>query len=134
MATISLVGFRSVGSSRRSRDICCMPSLMQVKVNFNARGFFETAMSEHFIDISELAARSGLAASALRFYESAGLIEAVRSASNRRRFPRSTLRKVAFIRAAQNVGLTLDAIKGALDGLPSGRSPTKDDWEGLSSK
>jgi MerR family transcriptional regulator, redox-sensitive transcriptional activator SoxR len=107
---------------------------MQVKVNFNARGFFGIAMPEHFIDISELAARSGLAASALRFYESSGLIEAVRSAGNRRRFPRSTLRKVAFIRAAQNVGLTLDAIKGALDGLPSGRSPTKDDWEDLSSQ
>jgi MerR family redox-sensitive transcriptional activator SoxR len=91
-------------------------------------------MADQFIDISELAARSGLAASALRFYENTGLIEAIRSAGNRRRFPRSTLRKVAFIRAAQNVGLTLDAIKGALDGLPSGRTPTKADWENLSTQ
>lgn len=91
-------------------------------------------MADQFIDISELAARSGLAASALRFYETAGLIECIRSSGNRRRFPRSTLRKVAFIRAAQNVGLTLDAIKSTLDNLPSGRTPTKADWENLSSK
>ncbi|MCC6918351.1 MAG: redox-sensitive transcriptional activator SoxR [Alphaproteobacteria bacterium] len=89
-------------------------------------------MAEQFIDISELAARSGLAASALRFYEAEGLIVSLRSAGNRRRFPRSILRKVAFIRAAQNVGLTLDAIKAALGGLPSGRTPTKADWESLS--
>jgi MerR family redox-sensitive transcriptional activator SoxR len=91
-------------------------------------------MADPFVDISELATRSGLAASALRFYESAGLIEAVRSPANRRRFRRSTLRKVAFIRAAQTVGLTLDAIKLALDGLPAGRAPTKADWESLSSQ
>lgn len=89
-------------------------------------------MADSFVDIGELAARSGLAASALRFYETVGLIESVRSTGNRRRFPRSTLRKVAFIRAAQNVGLTLEAIKAALDGLPSGRTPTKADWESLS--
>src|SRR3954468_13257014 len=88
-------------------------------------------MAASFIDIGELARRSGLAASALRFYGAVGLIEAVRSPGNRRRFPRSTLRKVAFIRAAQNVGLSLDAIKRALDNLPQGRAPTKADWESL---
>lgn len=91
-------------------------------------------MADPFVDISELAVRSGLAASALRFYETAGLIQSVRSAGNRRQFPRSTLRKVAFIRAAQNVGLTLEAIRSALDSLPTGRTPTKADWESLSSQ
>jgi MerR family redox-sensitive transcriptional activator SoxR len=91
-------------------------------------------MAEAFIDIGELARRSGLAASALRFYEASGLIEAVRSTGNRRRFPRSTLRKVAFIRAAQNVGVSLDAIREALNGLPQQRAPTRADWEKLSTK
>jgi MerR family redox-sensitive transcriptional activator SoxR len=91
-------------------------------------------MSDPFIDISELAARSGVAASALRFYETCGLIKSVRLPGKRRQFSRSTLRKVAFIRAAQTVGLPLEAIKHALDGLPSGRTPTRADWQNLSSQ
>lgn len=89
-------------------------------------------MSETFIEIGELARRSGVAVSALRFYEARGLIEALRSPGNRRRFPRSALRKVALIRAAQAVGLSLDAVQSALAGLPQGRAPTRADWEGLS--
>ena len=84
------------------------------------------------IDIAELAARSGVAASALRFYEGEGLIEAYRAPGKRRRFARATLRRLAFIRAAQAVGLTLDDIKAALAGLPQGRTPTRADWEQIS--
>jgi MerR family redox-sensitive transcriptional activator SoxR len=89
-------------------------------------------MAPIFIDIGELAARSGLAASALRFYEAEGLIESVRAPGKRRRFPRAALRRVAFIRAAQAVGLTLDEIKVALARLPERRTPTKADWEKIS--
>lgn len=85
------------------------------------------------MEISEVARRSGLAASALRFYESEGLIEAVRTAGKRRRFPRAILRRLAFIRAAQVVGLSLDEIKATLGRLPNGRTPTASDWEQISS-
>lgn len=84
------------------------------------------------IPIGEVSRRAGIAASALRYYEREGLIAAVRPPSGRRRFPRSVLRRLAFVRAAQNVGLSLDEIKAALATLPDGRSPTKDDWARLS--
>jgi MerR family redox-sensitive transcriptional activator SoxR len=84
------------------------------------------------ITIGELAARSGVAASALRFYESVGLIEAERTGGNHRVYPRSTLRRVAFIRAAKQVGVPLEEIGEALASLPAGRTPTKADWERLS--
>lgn len=84
------------------------------------------------ITIGELAARSGMATSALRFYEEQGLISAERTAGNQRVYPRPTLRRVAFIRAAQAVGLTLDEIAGALSTLPADRTPVKRDWERLS--
>lgn len=90
-------------------------------------------MADALIEIGELARRSGVAVSALRFYEARGLIEALRSPGNRRRFPRSTLRKVALIRAAQAIGLPLSAVQSALAALPEGRAPTKADWEALSS-
>lgn len=90
-------------------------------------------MVEGFIDIASLAKRSGVAASALRFYEDRGLIRAARQAGGRRHFPRSTLRRVAFVRAAQAVGLTLEEIRGALATLPEERTPTREDWARLSS-
>jgi MerR family redox-sensitive transcriptional activator SoxR len=83
------------------------------------------------IPIGVLAARSGVATSALRFYEARGLIRASRSEGNQRRYPRFTLRRVAFIRAAQRVGLSLDEIAAALAGLPSDRAPAKSDWARL---
>lgn len=79
-----------------------------------------------------VSARSGVAPSALRFYEEQGLIESVRSAGGTRRFRRSTLRRIAFIRAAQNVGLSLEEISAALGALPGGRTPTRADWARLS--
>ena len=83
------------------------------------------------IPIGVLAARSGMATSALRFYEARGLIQGSRSEGNQRRYPRYTLRRVAFIRAAQRVGLSLDEIAAALAGLPADRAPAKTDWARL---
>jgi len=88
--------------------------------------------SDDLLLISEVARRSGTASSAIRFYESQGLLESTRTAGGQRRFPRAVLRRLAFIRAAQNVGLTLDEIRAALETLPSGRNPTKADWARLS--
>lgn len=84
------------------------------------------------ITIGELAARSGTAASALRFYEAQGLIHAERSGSGQRRYARSTLRRVAFIRIARQIGLSLEEIGQALARLPDERTPTKADWARLS--
>ncbi len=84
------------------------------------------------ITIGELAARSGVATSALRFYEERRLISAERTSGNQRVYPRPTLRRVAFIRAAQEVGLTLDEIGQALSALPTDRTPVKRDWERVS--
>jgi MerR family redox-sensitive transcriptional activator SoxR len=84
------------------------------------------------LTIGELSARSGVAASALRYYERLGLIRADRSSGNQRRYERSELRRVAFIRIAAQVGIPLEEIRAALDGLPDGRTPTKADWAKLS--
>lgn len=84
------------------------------------------------IGIGQLSQRSGVATSALRYYESLGLISSVRSAGGQRRFERAVLRRVAFIRSAQRVGLTLEEIAEALSTLPEGRTPTKADWSRLS--
>lgn len=81
------------------------------------------------LTISQVVERSGFAASALRYYESQGLIEASRSGGGQRRFERGVLRRLAFIRAASNVGLTLEEIRAELDRLPHGRTPTKADWQ-----
>jgi len=84
------------------------------------------------ITIGELARRSGVATSALRFYESRGLISAARTNGGQRRFARPMLRRVAFIQAAQRVGLSLGEISIALHRLPERRTPTKADWAALS--
>jgi MerR family transcriptional regulator, redox-sensitive transcriptional activator SoxR len=84
------------------------------------------------VPIGELARRSGVAASALRFYEAEGLITAQRDPGGRRRFPRSTLRRVAFIQAGQRVGLSLEEVRRALAVLPENRTPNRSDWAGLS--
>jgi MerR family redox-sensitive transcriptional activator SoxR len=84
------------------------------------------------LTVSEVADRSGFAPSALRFYERLGLVHATRTAGNQRRYERSVLRRLAFIRAARNVGLGLDEVSAALDTLPDGRPPTRADWARLS--
>jgi len=80
------------------------------------------------IPIGVLAARSGVSTSALRFYEGRGLIQASRDQGNQRRYPRYTLRRVAFIRAAQRVGLSLDEIQALLAPLGTDKAPGKADW------
>jgi MerR family redox-sensitive transcriptional activator SoxR len=82
--------------------------------------------------VSEIANRSGFAASAIRFYESQGLITATRTSGGQRRFERQMLRRLAFIRAARNVGLSLEEVADALAKLPDGRTPTRADWAALS--
>jgi MerR family transcriptional regulator, redox-sensitive transcriptional activator SoxR len=84
------------------------------------------------LTIGELAHRSGIATSALRFYEDVGLISSERTTGNQRRYARHMLRRLAFIRAAQRVGLSLDEIADALASLPAGRTPNKTDWTRVS--
>lgn len=88
--------------------------------------------SSDLLLIGEVARRAGTTASALRYYESVGLITATRTAGGRRSFPRAVLRRLAFIRAAQNVGLSLEEVRAALASLPDARTPTTADWTRLS--
>jgi MerR family redox-sensitive transcriptional activator SoxR len=85
-----------------------------------------------WLSIGQVAERSGVAQTALRFYEERGLIAAERTAGNQRRYPRSVLRRLAFIHSAQRVGLSLEDIAAALATLPEQRTPTKADWARLS--
>ncbi|WP_338485694.1 redox-sensitive transcriptional activator SoxR [Streptomyces sp. SCSIO 75703] len=86
----------------------------------------------HELTVGQLAARSGAAVSALHFYESKGLITSRRTSGNQRRFSRDALRRVAFVRAAQRVGIPLATVREALAELPEERTPTRDDWARLS--
>ncbi|MCV2354207.1 redox-sensitive transcriptional activator SoxR [Paucibacter sp. B2R-40] len=94
---------------------------------------YKTIAVETRLPIGELVRRSGVAASALRFYEEQGLLLSTRSEGGRRHYARGDLRRVAFIRAAQAVGLSLEQIRAALAELPDGRTPTPADWQRLSS-
>lgn len=88
--------------------------------------------SANFLSIGETAARSGVATSTLRFYESRGLISSRRVGGNHRRYHRSMLRRIAIIRVAQTLGLSLQEIGKAFATLPDKRTPTKKDWGRLS--
>jgi MerR family transcriptional regulator, redox-sensitive transcriptional activator SoxR len=83
--------------------------------------------------VGEVAARAGVATSALRFYEANGLIRSERNSSGHRRYRSDTLRRVGFIRVAQRVGLPLSEIRTALESLPDGRTPNRKDWARLAS-
>jgi MerR family transcriptional regulator, redox-sensitive transcriptional activator SoxR len=84
------------------------------------------------LTVGAVAERSGFATSALRYYERLGLIRATRTTGGQRRYERNVLRRLAFIRAARNVGLSLDEAAAAMAALPGGRTPTKADWTRLS--
>ena len=84
------------------------------------------------LPVGEIARRSGFAESAVRYYEGLGLLPATRTSGGQRRFERSTLRRLAFIRAARNIGLSLDEVASALESLPASRTPTRADWARLS--
>jgi MerR family redox-sensitive transcriptional activator SoxR len=84
------------------------------------------------LTIGELSDRSGVAPSALRYYEVEGLLHSTRTSGGQRRYARDALRRVGFVRVAQQVGLSLDEIRDALSSLPDGRTPTEKDWQRLS--
>ncbi|MEW2415639.1 redox-sensitive transcriptional activator SoxR [Streptomyces sp. NPDC046866] len=86
----------------------------------------------HELTVGQLSARSGAAVSALHFYETKGLISSRRTSGNQRRYSRDALRRVAFVRAAQRVGIPLAAIRDALAQLPEERTPNREDWARLS--
>ncbi|WP_283016199.1 redox-sensitive transcriptional activator SoxR [Marilutibacter maris] len=86
------------------------------------------------LSVGELAERSGVAVSALHFYETKGLIHSRRTAGNQRRYGRDTLRRLAVIRVAQRVGIPLATIRDALATLPDNRTPTRKDWMRLSTR
>src|SRR3954462_344587 len=84
------------------------------------------------LSVGQIAARAGLAPSAVRWYEQQGLIRSTRTSGGARRYPRSVLRRLAFVRAAQNGGLSLAGVRAGLDTLPEGPTPTARDWAQLS--
>jgi MerR family transcriptional regulator, redox-sensitive transcriptional activator SoxR len=86
------------------------------------------------LSIGEVSERSGVAASALRFYERQGLIASTRTEGNQRRYERAVLRRIAFIQAGRAAGVSLADIHGALAGLPTSRTPSRKDWERLSNR
>jgi MerR family redox-sensitive transcriptional activator SoxR len=86
------------------------------------------------LTIGELARRTGLSVSAIRFYETRGLVNAVRTAGNQRRFLRSDIRRLSFALIAQRLGLTLSEVEAELSTLPEGRAPTQKDWQAISAR
>jgi MerR family transcriptional regulator, redox-sensitive transcriptional activator SoxR len=88
--------------------------------------------STDVISIGELARRTGLSVSAIRFYEERGLVEPFRSSGKQRRFVRSDIRRLSFIKIAQQLGLSIDGISAELSKLPHGRTPTATDWKRIS--
>ncbi len=88
--------------------------------------------SPALLSIGELALRTGLSVSAIRFYEQRGLVSAIRTSGNQRRFPRAEIRRLSFALIAQQLGLTLSEIEAELATLPAGRTPSRADWEAVS--
>ena len=89
-------------------------------------------LTTDLLTVGAVAERSGFATSALRYYEQLGLISSTRTSGGQRRYERNVLRRLAFIRAARNVGLSLEEASAAMATLPGGRTPTKADWTRLS--
>ena len=94
----------------------------------------ETGELNWELGVGEVAERSGVAVSAIHFYEAKGLITSWRNAGNQRRYPREALRRISIIKVAQRLGIPLASIKAALDSLPKGRTPTDQDWKKLSAR
>lgn len=88
--------------------------------------------AKDFLPIGELARRTGLTVSAIRFYEEKGLVQSIRTSGNQRRFLRSDLRRLSFVLIAQKLGLALTEIEEELAKLPQGRNPTARDWAKIS--
>jgi MerR family redox-sensitive transcriptional activator SoxR len=90
--------------------------------------------AQPLLSIGELAQRTGLSVSAIRFYEQRGLVRAVRTTGNQRRFLRADIRRLSFALIAQQLGLSLTEIEAELKTLPQGRAPTRQDWRGISKR
>jgi len=86
------------------------------------------------LSIGELSRRTGLSVSAIRFYETRGLVKAIRTTGNQRRFMRADIRRLSFAQIAQRLGLTLTEIEAELATLPQGRAPTRQDWQAISAR
>lgn len=93
-----------------------------------------SATTEKLLSVGQLAARSGVAVTALHFYETKGLIQSSRNTGNQRRYPRAMLRRVAVIKMAQRLGISLAEIASALAELPNDHTPTAEDWQRLSAR
>ncbi len=105
-----------------------MPTMLQLEVHLKSSNSWMVTQ----LTIGQLAERAGVATSAIRFYEERGLVRSRRTTGNQRRYEQAELRRIAFIRTAQRVGLTLDEIADSLATLPEGRTPNKADWTRLS--
>ena len=92
------------------------------------------ARPDPLLTIGDLARRTGLSVSAIRFYETKGLVRPLRTSGDQRRFARSDIRRLSFALIAQQLGLSLEEIRQALSGLPDGRAPSRQDWAKISSK
>src|SRR4029079_18184914 len=119
---------RAKADANREHNQHHTSSALEVK-----REVAQTEPMSNVLTIGEVAARSGVATSALRFYEDQGLIDSERNDSGHRRYPRSVLRRVAFIVFAQRIGLSLEEIGAELAKLPRNRAPERPDWARLSS-
>jgi MerR family transcriptional regulator, redox-sensitive transcriptional activator SoxR len=102
---------------------------LRLEPNFKSRATMDT---KDLLTIGEVARRSGFPQSALRYYEREGLVSSTRTTGGQRRYERSVLRRLAFIRAARTVGVGLDEVRAGLDQLPAGRTPNRADWTRLS--
>jgi MerR family redox-sensitive transcriptional activator SoxR len=89
---------------------------------------------DQMLTVGEIAARSGIAVSALHYYEAEGLIRSIRTAGNQRRFARGMLRRIAIIKVAQRMGIALADIRQALEALPADQAPAAEDWKRLSAR
>src|SRR3984885_5417337 len=107
------------------------PLNLQAQVNLKSSGngvFLEIVEFQAILTIGQVARRSGVAASALRYYEERGLVQSIRSGAGHRRYPRGVLRRIAFIVFAQKIGLTLDEIAELFGKLPRGEAPDRRAW------
>jgi MerR family redox-sensitive transcriptional activator SoxR len=119
------------GSHRIAPSIDSLPpSTVIVKANFKSREFRRYFMAEG-LTIGALAKRTGLAPSAIRYYEAQGLISPWRNSGGQRRYMRADIRRLSFVMIAQQFGLTLPQIAETLAGLPGGRTPTSKDWQDI---
>jgi len=116
--------------SASRRPVAAVGTSLQVEVDLRSTTL--PTVPPATLTIGQLAERSGAAPSALRYYETLGLIASERTAGNQRRYPRVALRRVAFVRTAQRVGLSLEEIAEALGTLPADRAPTREEWGHLS--